>query len=310
MFPFNPVLIGALSVLVISAVWLIVLMVRGREDSVEERMDRVSEQKPRKDASFTSTDSASAKLPKMGAVLMPADESKASQLKARLRQAGLYRRHSSALYLGVKLVFMVAPMGVGVVLSVLGLTPLLHGVLFGAVVGLVGNLLPSLWLNHLKSSRQKKIRRALPDALDVIVICLEGGLSLPAALAKVTSEMKAAHSLLADELAIVGREIQLGRSTGEALKQLADRFDAEELRSLASVVVQAERFGASVVKAFRVHADSLRLRRYQYAEAQAQKAPVKLIFPTVLCIFPALYIVLMGPAGVQLLDMLNNLTMK
>ena len=303
-------MIGALSVLIISAVWLIVLMVSGREDSVDERMDRVSEQKPRKDASFTSADFASARLPKMGAMLMPADESKASKLKARLRQAGLYRRHSSALYLGVKLVFMVAPMGVGVVLSVLGLTSLLHGVVFGAVVGLVGNLLPSLWLNHLKNGRQKKIRRALPDALDVIIVCLEGGLSLPAALAKVTSELKAAHSLLADELAIVGREIQLGRSTGEALKQLADRVDAEELRSLASVVVQAERFGASVVKAFRVHADSLRLRRYQYAEAQAQKAPVKLIFPTVLCIFPALYIILMGPAGVQLLDMLSNLTMK
>jgi tight adherence protein C len=301
-------LIGALIVLIVSALGLMLLILFGRQDSVEERVDRVSEQKPRKERPFDSTNSATAKLPKMGAMLMPSDASKASHLKARLRQAGLYRRHSSAVYLGVKLVFMVAPMGVGVVLSALRFTPLLQGVLFGAVVGLVGNLVPSLWLNHLKRGRQRRIRRALPDALDVMVICLEGGLSLPAALAKVTSELRMAHQLLADELAIVSREIQLGRSTGEALRQLANRFDAEELRSLASVVVQAERFGASVVKAFRVHADSLRLRRYQYAEAQAQKAPVKLIFPTVLCIFPALYIVLMGPAGVQLLEMLGNLS--
>jgi len=107
-------------------------------------------------------------------------------------------------------------------------------------------------------------------------------------------------------MAIVQREVQLGRTTGEALKDFANRFDAEELRSLASVVAQSERFGASVVKAMRVHADTLRLKRYQWAEAQAQKAPLKLIFPTVLLIFPALYIVLMGPAGVRVMEMLDR----
>jgi tight adherence protein C len=202
---------------------------------------------------------------------------------------------------------MIAPLLVGVGLSLVGMLSLLEGIIFGTFVGLLGYLAPALWLAHLKRSRQTQIRRALPDALDVIVVCLEGGLSLSGAMEKVSVELNDAHPLLASELAIVRREIQLGRTTGQALKQFADRFDAEELRSLASVVIQAERFGASIVKAFRVHADSLRLRRYQYAEAQAQKAPVKLIFPTVLFIFPALYIVLMGPAGVELLDLLKNL---
>ena len=305
----NPTLLFAIIALAGSALAIIVTLVFTRDYNVASRVDSVSETyNARNPQSHSQLPTArSEKLPKLGAVLMPDDETKVNRLKARLTQAGLYQRHSSALYLGVKLVLMVAPMAVGVALSFVGMMTLLEGILFGAAIGLVGNVAPGLWLNHLKSNRQKQVRRAIPDALDVIVICLEGGLSLPASLAKVSEELKTAHSLLADELSIVRREIQLGRTTGDALRQFADRFDAEELRNLASVVIQAERFGASIVKALRVHADSLRLRRYQYAEAQAQKAPVKLIFPTVLCIFPALYIILMGPAGVQLLEMLNNL---
>ncbi len=303
----NPTLLFSVVVLAGSAIALILTMIFTRDYNVNSRMGAVADVSGTNSA-YSSTQSASGKrLPKLGAVLMPDDETKVNRLRSKLTQAGLYRRHSSAFYLGVKMVLMVAPMAVGIALSFVGMLTLLEGVIFGTLVGLIGNVAPSLWLRHLKSSRQKQIRRAMPDALDVIVICLEGGLSLPASLAKVSVEIHVAHPLLASELSIVQREIQLGRSTGEALRQFANRFDAEELRSLASVVIQAERFGASIVNAFRVHAESLRLRRYQYAEAQAQKAPVKLIFPTVLCIFPALYIVLMGPAGVQLLEMLDNL---
>lgn len=258
----------------------------------------------RRQASESTSSSA---LPRMGEMLMPQDESRLQRLKQKMLQAGLYRKHSTALYLGVKFLLMVAPMGVGLALSSMGLLTFMQGILFGVLVGLCGTLLPMFWLSHLKSNRQRSIRRALPDALDVIVVCVEGGLSLPAALAKVATELRFAHPLLAKEMSIMRREIQLGRTSGEALRQFADRFDAEEIRSLSSVVSQAERFGASVVKALRVHADTLRIKRYQRAEAMAQKAPVKLIFPTVLCIFPALYIVLMGPAGVQILDMLEKL---
>ncbi|MDH3717275.1 MAG: type II secretion system F family protein [Planctomycetota bacterium] len=246
-------------------------------------------------------------LPQMGSILMPKSESRTSRLKARMLQAGLYKRHSTAIYLGVKFAMMVTPMFVGFMLSTVGFVTLRQGLAFGAIVGLVGTVAPSFWLDYEKSKRQKTIRRAMPDALDVIVVCLEGGLSLPAALARVGSELRQAHPLLAEEMSIVRREIQLGRTTGEALRDFANRFDASELRSLASVVSQAERFGASVVKAMRVHAETLRLKRYQWAEAQAQKAPLKLIFPTVLLIFPALYIVLMGPAGVKIMQMLKNM---
>jgi tight adherence protein C len=147
----------------------------------------------------------------------------------------------------------------------------------------------------------------LPDALDMIVICLEGGLSLPAAFSRVTEELYTAYPLLATEMIIVRKEMELGRSPGEAFQGLADRFDIDEVRSMAALITQGQRFGASLVRTLRIQADSLRQKRHQYAEAQAHKAPLKLIFPTVLCIFPALYIVLMGPALVQLFDMLSQL---
>jgi tight adherence protein C len=105
---------------------------------------------------------------------------------------------------------------------------------------------------------------------------------------------------------IVRKEIELGRATGAAFQDLADRFEIDELRSMAALITQAERYGASLVRTMRIQADGLRQKRYQYAEAQAEKAPLKLIFPTVLCIFPALYIVLMGPAGVQIFQLLDR----
>src|SRR5262249_32991220 len=175
-------------------------------------------------------------------------------------------------------------------------------VLVGALLGAFGMIGPSLWLDKRKAARQTAFRRALPDALDVMVICLEGGLSLPGAIRRVGGELRTAHPMLAAELNIVQREIQLGRSPGEALQHFATRCDLEEVRGLASVIAQAERFGASIVKALRVHAETLRVKRLQYAEEMAQKAATKLLIPTILCIFPCVFVVVMSPAVIQLMD--------
>jgi tight adherence protein C len=245
-------------------------------------------------------------LPRIGAMVMPENMTRREMLNRRVIQAGLYHKHSLGLVLGIKLLLMVCPIGIGIGLSGLGFLTLNEAVGFGAFIGLAGTLIPVIGLNYLKSKRQKKIRRSLPDALDVIVICLEGGLSLPASFDRVACELRTAHPMLADEMAILKREIQLGNTTGEALKKFANRFDIEELRSMASVVTQAEKYGASVTKALRVHADTLRLKRHQNAEAMAQKAPVKLVFPTVLFIFPALYIVMMAPAFMTVFDALGD----
>lgn len=297
-------LIGSIFGLSSSAVLLIGLVWAGRSRRVDDRLVELVDESPRRPTP-RSTDTA---LSRMGTAIMPDNEARRLKMQQQLQQAGLYRRGTLAIFLGMKVVLMVIPMLLGVGLSVLNLVPLGIGIMAGALIGLLGMIIPTFWLNALKSRRQMNIRRALPDATDVIVICLEGGLSLSAALARVAAELRTAHPLLASEMNIVQREVQLGASTGDALRQFANRFDLEELRSLASVVSQADRFGTSLVKALRVHADTLRLRRHQYAESMAQKAPVKLIFPTVLCIFPALYIVLMGPALVQVFQMLSSLS--
>jgi tight adherence protein C len=165
---------------------------------------------------------------------------------------------------------------------------------------------PSFWLEGRKDKRQTSFRRALPDALDLLVICLEGGLSAPAALRRVGTELRTAYPFLGLELGIVLREIQLGSSPGEALQKMGFRTDLEEIRSLASVMTQAEKFGASLVRSLRVHADTLRVKRQQYAEERAQKASIKVLFPTLLFIFPAIFVVIIGPAVFQIIEQLNQ----
>jgi tight adherence protein C len=222
-------------------------------------------------------------------------------------QAGFYRRSAVVLYFIVRVGMMLGPLALGIVVANLGLVTMRTGLMYGALAGVFGTVAPSFWLDYMKAKRQLRLRRALPDALDVIIVCVEAGLSLPAALTRVAKELSTAHPMLAAELAICQREVQMGYSSGEALRSFSERFDLEELRSLASVVQQAERFGASIANALRVHADSLREKRFQRAEEMAQKAVVKLVFPTVFCIFPALFVVLVGPALFRIFEMFDRL---
>jgi tight adherence protein C len=241
-------------------------------------------------------------------MMLPKNAEERTKLQTRLVHAGLYGPQAVYVFLGVKMLAMVGPALVGLVLGVLGVVPVQQGVVAGTLAGVMGMVGPSFWLDKRKAARQTAFRRAIPDALDVIVICLEGGSSLPAAIRRVATELKSAHPLLATELNIVQREVQLGRSAGEALRLFADRSDLEELRSLASVVQQSERYGASLVKAMRVHAETLRGQRMLYAEEMAQKAVVKMLLPTALCIMPALFIVVLGPTMLEVLEQLQGLT--
>jgi tight adherence protein C len=241
-------------------------------------------------------------LPRVGAPLMPRDQGERTRLQARLIQAGLYSRQSLVVFLGVKMLLTAIPILAGLVASLFRLIDLQLGLVIGGLVSIAGLIGPSFWLDRRKAARQSSFRRALPDALDVLVICLEGGLSLFAAFRRMSTELVTAHPLLAAELTIVEREIQLGRSTGEALRAFGDRVDLEEIRRLASVIAQSERFGASLVKTLQIHAETLRLRRMQYAEEMAQKAAVRILFPTLLFIFPGMFIILMGPGLIQLMD--------
>jgi len=220
-------------------------------------------------------------------------------LKQRIICAGIYNKRGVWKFHVARVVVCLTMLGVGPLVAFFGALPMEHGLIISGLTGLAGYLAPSLWLDHRLRVRQTQMRRALPDALDLIIVCMQGGLSLPAALARVSRELGTAHPMLATELAIVERETQMGRGTGEAMRQFANRFSLEELRSLSSVISQAEKFGGSITGALRTYAGGLRVKRRQHAEELAQKAAVKLLFPTLLCIFPGIFVVILGPTAIR-----------
>jgi tight adherence protein C len=250
---------------------------------------------------------ARATLPKLGSSIAPTNEAERTLLQLRLVQAGLYQKQAMPLFLGVKLLLIVIPFLAGNVAWLLHLVSLQKGMIWGCAFGLIGMIVPSFWLDKKRTKRQSAIRRGLPDALDLMVICLEGGLSLSGTLARIVGELQGAHSLLASELNICQREIQLGQSPGDSLVRLGERSGMDELKNLATVIVQAERFGASLVKSLRTHSDSMRLKYRQHAEEMAQKAGVKILLPTLLFIFPSIFVVILGPGTVRIMTMLDNM---
>jgi tight adherence protein C len=288
-----------------SLILLVYMIATGRPSRLESRVQSLTDGSEEEDGSSgvpaaSMMDMARNTLPKIGSHLVPGDEEEQTRLRARLINAGFYSKQAMYLFLGVKMIMILVPIVLGFVAASLSLVPFAKGVIGGAILGMVGMIGPSFWLDYRKGKRQTIFRRALPDALDVIVICVDGGLSLTGALKRVSTELRSAHPELALELNVVQREIQLGRSPGDALKQMGLRTDLEEVRNLASVIIQSERFGASLVKSLRVHADTLRLKRKQRAEELAQKAVVKVLFPTLLFIFPAIFVVILGPAAIQI----------
>ena len=182
--------------------------------------------------------------------------------------------------------------------------------LFGFLVAVAGYLLPDYWLRYAASRRQAEITRHLPDALDLMVVCVEAGLGLDAALARVSSEMKLTSSTLSSEFGLVTQEVKAGKPRAQALRDLATRTGVEDLSALVAMLVQTDKLGTSVAQALRTHADTVRTRRRQRAEEAAAKTPVKLVFPLVLCIFPSLFVVILGPAVVTIVRTLAGLTVK
>jgi tight adherence protein C len=165
----------------------------------------------------------------------------------------------------------------------------------------MGAYLPKFWLSSRVKGRQKAILKSLPDAFDLVTTCVEAGLGLDAALSRVADNVEGPF---AEEMHITMREISLGKLRREALKEMADRCQVPDLTTFITAVVQAESMGTSIATVLRVQAEQMRIKRRQRAEQQAQQAPVKMIFPLVLCIFPTLFIVILGPAAITVYDTL------
>ena len=297
-----------------SAVLLVFMLLNSRKTRVSARMEKLDTWlpagakpkpvQPTKPPSLATVTRST--LPKVGSSMVPHDEAEKSRLQAKLHHAGLYNRQAMPMFLGAKLILMVGPALVGTLLGIFGLVPTQTAFMAGGCLGILGMIGPSFWLDMRKAKNQDQLRRSMPDAMDLIVICLEGGLSFQAAVRRVSAELQQAHPLLCRELNIVQREIQLGQDAGESFQRMGVRTDLEEIRNLSAVITQSQRFGASLVKALKAHAENLRLLRQQAAEERAQQAAVKILIPTLICIFPAIFVVILGPAMFRLARSFSN----
>lgn len=225
-----------------------------------------------------------------------------SKLRAKLAAAGFRADNATTMFLASKTVIAVCAALAGLSIALSKGLSMQHSV--GLVMTLtgLGFLAPNLWLSSAMKKRSNQIRLGLPDVLDLLVICVESGLGLDGAFQRVSDEMRPVHPTLSEELTIVTLESQMGVPRSEALGNLTKRSTLSELKSMVAIINQAERFGTSIARALRTQSDTLRTKRRQEAEERAQKTTVKLMAPLIMFIFPAIFVVLGGPAGLKLYD--------
>jgi len=238
--------------------------------------------------------------PTLAKALEPKSEIEKSKLRLKLANAGFRSDAAAPIFFSMKLILLLAGMffGGGTALLVGGVTQ--KSLSVTAVVVAACMFLPDVVVWYLGKKRKEAIFHGLPDALDLLVVCVEAGLGLDQAMRKVAEEMKKTFRVIAEEFGLANFQLQMGRSRGEVLHELGARTGVADVRSLAAVLIQADKFGSSIATALRVQSDAMRVRRRQLAEEKAAKTAVKLIFPLVLFIFPGIFVILVGPAAVTM----------
>jgi tight adherence protein C len=239
--------------------------------------------------------------------LLPPSAAEAKKLQKQLMQAGFRSSTAPAVYRAFQLISMAGfPAIVAFICAILA-RPLNGAILWILFAFVIGFFLPRYVLRRMIRSRQQLVRWGLADALDLMVISIEAGLGLNAAMMKVSSELNDVHPDISEEFELANLEIRVGRERDEALRNLAERTGVDDLRSLVAMLIQTDKFGTSIAKAIRAFSDSLRTKRRQRAEQAAQKAAVKLLFPLACFLFPTLFIAILGPAALQLMDTLGKM---
>lgn len=300
------VVFGAVTALALLAVWWFAAGDRRVSSRLSELEDAHTSILRRRRPTESRGWSLRSLLPAMGARLLPDSQAERERLHQQFIHAGIYAASAPSVFVAVRIVAALAFPALGLLAGLLGLVDSQHGLLAGGVAGAIGMLGPGYWLDWKTKKRQSQLRHSLPDFLDLVVTCLQSGMSFESSLQRVTDELRAAHPALATELLIVQREIDLGTRPELALRNFAERTDLEPARTLAAFVEQSRRFGSSIAESLRTLADMLRDQREQRAEEQAQKAAVKILFPTLLFIFPPILIVLAGPAAMELHEKFCN----
>jgi tight adherence protein C len=228
---------------------------------------------------------------------IPGKGEEAPEGDIRLIQAGFRRPEASSAFTAAKAVTIVAFIALVYITGLYKTSPFVMLLAAGAL----GYLLPDIWLGRMVKARQLTLRLSLPDALDLLVICMEAGLGIDQALLYISKELRTAHPEICDEFDLVNAEMHVGKTRIESLRSLATRTGVDDIQALVSTLIQTDRFGTSVAQSMRVHADELRTRRRQRAEEMAAKTTIKMIIPLVLFIFPALFVVLLGPAAIKMM---------
>jgi tight adherence protein C len=242
----------------------------------------------------------------LGQKLTPGREGAASDA-ALLRQAGYRNASAPAIYWALRLVL---PLGLGfLALSILPLTGTTSQIVLGGTVYFagVGYIAPLLIVRSKRRRRHKDLTHALPDTLDLLVVCVEAGLGLNQALVRVAQEIRHVSDSMSLELLQTNAEIRAGTPRDTALEQLGERTGVDDLSSLVTMLIQTDRFGTSIARSLRVQSETLREKRRQRAEEAAAKTAIKMVFPLVICIFPAMFVVILGPAAIQLMQAFSSM---
>jgi tight adherence protein C len=288
-------------------VWLVVSVTTGRRTRSEERLDRFSGARANEPKPQGLTMEGFAKMlesvsPTLARPLQPKNERDAGKLRQRLEYAGFRRENYPVVFLGIKFIALAFGilLGGGLALCTTGMTT--SGAMRAFMVAGLFFFLPDMILGYLGKRRKQSIFLGLPDALDLLVVCVEAGLGLDQAMRKVADEMVETNRIIAHEFGLCNMQLQMGKSREAVFRELGQRNGVEDLRTLSSIIIQTDKFGSSIAKALRVQSDSMRTHRRQIAEEKAAKTAVKLIFPLVIFIFPGIFVVLVGPAAITMIN--------
>ena len=295
--------------LIAAVAWLLLDWFTVRGSRAEERLDGFRERRGKLGAErerYGTQNKMASMFEKatmaMAKPLTPKNAKETSRVKEKLTHAGFRSESAPQIFWGLKfiglLIGLLSSGGVALAMPPDGAYGLLK---LCAPVALLF-FMPDIVVWYLGMRRKQAIFLGLPDALDLMVVCVEAGLALDLAMRKVTDEMKRSLPVIAEEFGLCNLHMQMGRSRQQVLQDLGTRSGVDDLRALASILIQADKFGSSIAQALRVQSDSMRTRRRQLAEEKAVKTAVKLIFPLVLFIFPGIFVVLVGPAAIKMMN--------
>jgi tight adherence protein C len=294
---------------IVFAIWSVLSMISNRNSRSLERLARLS--RPQSLADLEDPRSLGKKekyqglldtAKAMSAPLMPQNLVEQNALKTKLASAGFRSDAAPMVYSGVRLACLLLFLVVSFIIFVPGRPMTFRTFQWPLIFTGLGFYLPSLILWWLRRKRQEAIFLTLPDALDLLVVCVESGLGLDAAMRKVCEELGDHAKVIAEEFSLANFQLQMGRPRREVLHDLGVRTGVDDVKALAAILIQADRFGSSIAQALRVQSDSMRTRRKQIAEEKAAKTAVQLLFPLILFIFPGIFVVLVGPAAINIAE--------